>query len=196
VLASVDSSLGALRADLTMNPPALSGPYHSDVRADLLRALALGGAFTTDHGAQDGRREFCAPYAYSSYPRLPGDLQDATGDGLAWPVLGTNVAVRDQPSIKARIIARLDYNLVPVSSMDLPDKSGAAYVWEMVNLPKGGSATWKPHCSGLLIETGTSASHRSTACGRSACLTAWDFASADKPWRHSSGHGQRPDTPV
>jgi hypothetical protein len=64
-------------------------------------------------------------------------LQEAVGDGFAWPVIGTNVAVRDRPSIKARVVGRLDHELVPVSDMDAPDQSGAAFVWQMVKLPGG-----------------------------------------------------------
>jgi hypothetical protein len=99
----------------------------------------------------DGRREFCAPYPYSAYPKLPGDLFEATENGFAWPVLGRNVAVRERPDIRSRIIARLDYNLVPVLDVDAPDNSGAAYVWQMVILPTGrlgyveASLLWGPH---------------------------------------------------
>ena len=36
--------------------------------AHLESALALGGSFTTTRGRVEQRREFCAPYTYSTYP--------------------------------------------------------------------------------------------------------------------------------
>jgi hypothetical protein len=36
--------------------------------ASIERPLLLGGAFTTTRGAVHGRREFCAPYPYASFP--------------------------------------------------------------------------------------------------------------------------------
>jgi hypothetical protein len=115
---------------------------HPEEITGLRRALSLGGTNTEERGGQFGRREFCAPYAYSAYPspgQIPDDLREAIEDGEAWVIVGANVAVRERPSIRSRVLARMSYNLVPVNNPDREDESGAQYVWQMVQLPNG---TW------------------------------------------------------
>jgi hypothetical protein len=107
---------------------------------DLDRILALGGTFTTMWGSRPGRREFCAPYAYSLFPdrhKWPEDLSEVLEEDEPWVVVGSAVAVRRRPSISARVIARLTYDLVPVDSVDRRDESGAPYIWQTVQLPDG-----------------------------------------------------------
>jgi hypothetical protein len=69
VVDSIDPSrtvgLETLRASLERG---LAIPHHEYWFA-LDRAIKRGGSFTTTRGAQQGRREFCSPYTFSSYPR-------------------------------------------------------------------------------------------------------------------------------
>lgn len=134
------------------NLEAITPMFSEDVRAtgrtslsaadaaELRSVLRLGGSFTTTRGAQPGRREFCAPYAYSEYPpthTVPEDLLNVVEDGFVWVVLGTGVRVRGRPSIVAPIVGTLHYDLVPVQDLDANDESGASYVWQLVLLSDG-----------------------------------------------------------
>jgi hypothetical protein len=94
--------------------------------------LSLGGTFTTTRGGRAGRREFCAPYTYSAYPKPPP--RHLTGETDPWVVLGDNVLVRLQRSTAAPIIGRLSYNIIPaVGGFDPDPKTGAR--WVAVELP-------------------------------------------------------------
>jgi hypothetical protein len=75
--------------------------------------LALGGTFTTTRGAEVGRREFCAPYIYSAYPRpVPWDLADELDP---WVIISPKAAVRAQPHESAAVLMWLSYELVKMS---------------------------------------------------------------------------------
>jgi len=108
----------------------------------LRRLLENGGAFTERRGAQPGRREFCAPYAFTEYPNIP-DLPDGLRDAQSgelpepWVVLGANVAVRAEPDLTSPIVARVSHQALDVDPTDRADESGAALTWEGVRLPDG-----------------------------------------------------------
>lgn len=90
---------------------------------ELIRAVRLGGTFTTTRGSQEGRREFCAPYVYSAfpadYPPLPGD--EINNEGHPWAITGRNVPVRRRPSSTAPVITRLQrFELVLPTTLASP----------------------------------------------------------------------------
>lgn len=114
-------------------------PTEAALWNELARILRLGGSFTTDRGAQVGRTEFCAPYAYSAYPavhQIPDALLNLT-EGEVWVVVAKNVAVRSRPSSNAPVIARLSEELVAVQDQDRRDLSGGPTVFQLVELPSG-----------------------------------------------------------
>ena len=88
-----------------LNPKEGPDPFYTE----LIRAVRLGGSFTTTRGSQEGRKEFCAPYVYSAfpadYPPLPGD--EINNEGHPWAITGRNVPVRRRPSSTAAVITRL-----------------------------------------------------------------------------------------
>jgi hypothetical protein len=99
-------------------------PDHSYWLA-LERSLQLGGSFTTTRGAQTGRREFCAPYTYSRYPRpRPSGFQ---GETEPWVIVGSQVPVRAEPDEASQIIARLTNELVEVNGDEQPGSSPQWY---------------------------------------------------------------------
>lgn len=73
----------------------------SPVWKTLEEVLRLGGSFT-DKGAA---RSFAAPYTYSTFPERLDAFEH-------FCVLGSNVALRAKPDARARIVARLNYDLV------------------------------------------------------------------------------------
>jgi hypothetical protein len=82
----------------------------------LERLLDLGGAFTTTGGKERGRREFCAPYTYSSYPysalQAPLAGRDENTEGSPWVILGARVPVHAAPKAGARVLTYLSHDLV------------------------------------------------------------------------------------
>ncbi|MBA2306354.1 MAG: hypothetical protein H0W08_27500 [Acidobacteria bacterium] len=121
---------------LRLSPQEIAGREEAWVWRELERTISHGGAFTTSEGAVHGRREFCAPYAYVRYPRA-SPLLSEMGEAYPWVVIGRNVAVRRSPSIKAAVIARVSYELLPVDDRDARDESGGPIVWQGVYLPNG-----------------------------------------------------------
>ena len=91
--------------------------------AELIRAVRLGGTFTTTRGSQQGRREFCAPYVYSAfpadYPALSGD--EINNEGHPWAIVRREVLVRRRPSQSAPIVSRLrNFELVLPTTLTSP----------------------------------------------------------------------------
>jgi hypothetical protein len=72
--------------------------------------IVLGGTFTTTRGAVAGRREFCAPYTYSAYPR-PVD-RDLAGELDPWIIISPKAALRSAPDPSAQVLTWLSYELV------------------------------------------------------------------------------------
>jgi hypothetical protein len=84
---------------LALPPSAFAGPAREDAEwRELERVLLLGGSFTTTRGARRGRREFCAPYAYSTYPTQLNAIvesmagHDVNPEGDPWVILGSEGA--------------------------------------------------------------------------------------------------------
>lgn len=96
----------------------------------LAQLLALGGTFTTTRGAVKGRREFCAPYVYSTFPwPVP------SGYGDSWVVLEADVPVHQGPDGSAPVLARLSHELVRAGGAVGPLPHGP--FWVSVELPDG-----------------------------------------------------------
>jgi hypothetical protein len=74
----------------------------SPLWAELGLLLALGGTF-------NGRDNFAAPYVWNRWP----DELDAFEHVAA---VGSNVRVRSKPSLDSQILAKLSFEIVPVSS--------------------------------------------------------------------------------
>jgi hypothetical protein len=124
--AGTDPEFKAFRDRLEENLKASNHQYLSDVMEPSLgahwrgwlgtiayqsqRALALGGSFTTTRGAVPGRREFCAPYVYSAFPKeVPRSIE---GEEDPWAIIGAHVPVRAQPRPSARVLTYLSWELV------------------------------------------------------------------------------------
>jgi hypothetical protein len=113
----------------------------------LQRLLALGGSFTTTRGAVYGRREFCAPYVYSAFPReLPPALE---GEIQVWAIISGHAPVRAKRSRTATVITYLSYDLVKADGW-LEDVAPSNLRWAEVTLAGGRTGfveegmIWKP----------------------------------------------------
>jgi hypothetical protein len=101
--------------------------------SQLRDALTHGGAFTTSRGAVDGRREFCAPYAYAAFPsEIPAVVH---GERPPYVVIGKNVAVHAKPDARSRVLARLSHVLVQAPGAEYPDKTVRGRVWKAIEYP-------------------------------------------------------------
>jgi hypothetical protein len=116
--------------ELSIPRSAMGGQEHEYWSA-LSRTLSRGGAFTTTRGAEPGRREFCAPYIYTLFPKvLPDNL---AGEADPWVILGSNVAARREADYKSPVVTRLSFDLVKSSGL----KIGG---WQEIELPDGPTA--------------------------------------------------------
>jgi hypothetical protein len=80
-----------------------------------------GGVFSTEGGI----KTFAAPYTYTSFP---ADLDDFAYAA----VVGSDVNLREQPSLQAKTLARLSYNVVKVDfdgSVQRPGDELYRYSW-------------------------------------------------------------------
>jgi len=155
-----DNLFDALRRNATGALAALISPklnagtnlvegleWADEDRVSLLKALRFGGAFTTERGAEFGRREFCAPYAYAKYPEVK-DREPWFAE-VPGVILGDNVAVHDRPTQTSRVIARLRHAIVR-SEGTLKGADDRRTEWVLVGLPidqEGyvlASDIWKP----------------------------------------------------
>lgn len=101
---------------------------------EVIRALELGGSFTTTRGTAKGERQFCAPYVYSAFP-LGFDRLEPRED-FPWVIIAKNVPLRDAPGAQARVIGRLSYDLVYTApGGTVQDSSGAE--WMRLDGPNG-----------------------------------------------------------
>jgi hypothetical protein len=103
-----------------------------EMQKGILEALKYGGAFTTERGRQPGRREFCAPYPYATYPNV-GDNEPwiAEAPGI---VLGRDVAVHERPTKQSPVIARLTHAIVG-SEGTLVGLDDLRSTWVLITLP-------------------------------------------------------------
>jgi hypothetical protein len=84
-----------------------------DIWRRLANAVERGGAFSTTHGAVQGRREFCTPYYYGKLPSMNVMPPHLDNEGAAPVVItGRDVAVRENFDGTSRVIARLSHELV------------------------------------------------------------------------------------
>jgi hypothetical protein len=110
---------------------------------ELDKVLALGGAFTLTRGAQQGRREYCAPYVYARYPerpelnkireRLAG--RDENNEDDPWVVIADQVPAYERPMTDAKIVMNLSYDLILVNqsqAFGVPPT-----LWRQVFTPSG-----------------------------------------------------------
>jgi hypothetical protein len=131
---------------LDLPKSAFAAPaYEAADWRELERAISLGGAFTHTRGERTGRREFCAPYVYATYPeplnviveRMAG--HDENPESAPWPVLGERVPVYALPSADSRVLTTLSYHLVIPSGSAAP---GSPLVrWYEIFTPTG-QAGW------------------------------------------------------
>jgi hypothetical protein len=78
----------------------------------LIRALTLGGSFTTTRGSQRGAREFCAPYVYSAFPAEYEHF--IPNDDFPWVIIGNHVPLRSKRDPDASPRRYLNYDIVYV----------------------------------------------------------------------------------
>lgn len=110
VLTHVDESIYEIGGKEAFAQALSSNRGDDDYFRLLARVLEHGGAFTTTRGRTVGRREFCAPYVYSNFPRpVPESLTDEVDP---WAVIQRDVIVRSRASDAAPAIERLSYELV------------------------------------------------------------------------------------
>jgi len=74
---------------------------------ELLAVLKNGGVFGKD--TEDGNKTFYAPYTFTSFPDYP-EL-DIFRDGA---IIGKDVNLRAKPSLNAKVIGSLSYNVVMI----------------------------------------------------------------------------------
>lgn len=74
---------------------------------ELLAVLKNGGAFGED--TDEGNKTFYAPYTFTSFPDYPE--MDIFRDGA---IIGKDVNLRDKPSLNAKVIGSLSYNVVMI----------------------------------------------------------------------------------
>lgn len=109
---------------LDLPSSAFAGGREASEWGELERLLALGGAFTATGGKERSRREFCAPYTYSSFPRsalvmsFAGENENT--EGTPWVIVGARVPVRVAPNDTARILTHLSYDLVIMAAEEGP----------------------------------------------------------------------------
>ena len=98
--------------------------------AHLVHVLKLGGRFTVTRGAQRGRREFCAPYFYTTYPRdAPAELRGGEYSE-PWIVHGEDVPLLTDHDDDAPAVAYLTNELVKP-----PDRHYGE--WDGIDLSNG-----------------------------------------------------------
>jgi len=100
---------------------------------ELGRLLAMGGTFTTTRGAIVGRREFCAPYVYSAYPKKP--LPEGMFDDVdPWVILGDKIPVYAERKVSSTVLIYLSYSIVRTGGGLLgPEPDGT--FWAPISLP-------------------------------------------------------------
>lgn len=101
--------------------------------ASIERPLLLGGAFTTTRGAVDGRREFCVPYPYASFPQHVPDV--VLGEARPWVVIDKDVAVHESPSANSPVLGRLTFALVQANGAERRDLKDDNVLWQTIDLP-------------------------------------------------------------
>lgn len=88
----------------------LHPPFSNTIAYETERALALGGSFTTVRGAVFGRREFCAPYVYATFPNVaPRPIVSTFGP---YAIIGDRVPARAKPRPDAPVVTYLSWELV------------------------------------------------------------------------------------
>ena len=114
--ASVPELQEGFRGSLDLPPSAFAGPNREASSWEALEELLAvgGGSFTTTRGAVRGRREFCAPYTFSTYPMPYPDLvgHEEDNEGHPWIILGASVPMLDRPSAHGKALTFLAYDLV------------------------------------------------------------------------------------
>jgi hypothetical protein len=101
----------------------------------LTTILAMGGSFR----ANDGAREFCAPYVTSKWPAVVSQLPQRA-DPLDYQVITDNeVAMKSQPNSSATTLAVLSYDVVKVSSASVATtpSSGNSSNWMKITTLAG-----------------------------------------------------------
>ncbi|MBX3244462.1 MAG: SH3 domain-containing protein [Acidobacteria bacterium] len=111
------------------------GPEKKDSKfwEEFSLVIKNGGAFYEAGGRKLGG--FAAPYTYSNFPDMPDlDLFEH------FMIFGNNVNLREEPSLDAKVLGRLSYNLVTVTGNKL--KPGEEEVdWYQVKT-FGGKTGW------------------------------------------------------
>ncbi|HEV3058189.1 MAG TPA: hypothetical protein VGY48_08065 [Vicinamibacterales bacterium] len=102
----------------------------------LIRALTLGGTFTTTRGSRRGAREFCAPYVYSAFPAEYDHVIE--NDDFPWVVIGKHVPLRSRPDPGAPVRRYLSYDLVyvsPTGSNAARNRDGRLWPYRVIEEP-------------------------------------------------------------
>jgi hypothetical protein len=125
-------------SDLPSNPKRALRDSLSDPRNEwwgaLEDSLSLGGAFTTDRGALEGRREFCAPYFYAKYPaEIPEGVR---GEGTPWVIIEKDVPLYARPDTRSRVVGKVSYALLQAVGLGRPDPVNPKVLWHAVEFPR------------------------------------------------------------
>jgi hypothetical protein len=97
---------------------------------EFLKVLRNGGMWYREEGR---RTIFTAPYIFEGFP---GDL-DSFEHGV---VFGTNVNLREKPSVDSKVVAQLSHNVVRIEETKLTEDDGRPDWYRVKTL--GGKAGW------------------------------------------------------
>jgi hypothetical protein len=103
----------------------------------VIRALTLGGTFTTTRGSRWGAREFCAPYVYSAFPAEYDHV--IANDDFPWVVIGKHVPLRSTPDPDAPPRRYLSYDIVyvtPVGENAARNRRGQLWPYRVIEEPR------------------------------------------------------------
>jgi hypothetical protein len=108
--------------------------FEPRVSEGLVKALTLGGSFTTTRGSVDRERQFCAPYVYSAFPfSVDRDLLRYPDDGYGVGVLiAKDIPVRRRPGDQSPIVARVSYRLVHFATVEGDRDAQREISWEHI----------------------------------------------------------------
>lgn len=87
----------------------------SEFWKEFLPVIKNGGAFD-----KDDKTSFMAPYTFSSWPDDVDGFEDQV-------IFGNNVNLREEPNMKAKVVAQLSYNVVKVQYETLPKSGKSEY---------------------------------------------------------------------
>lgn len=95
-----DRGINDLKSYWSLN----KNPHKSEIWQEIKNAIIIGGTFENDN-------RYWTPYVFTSFPAPYDPFEYAA-------VIGTDVRMRDKPSLKSEIVAELDYEIVKLTNAE------------------------------------------------------------------------------